>query len=354
MEGDQWFWMMADDDLIPVSKSRNIIAGLTWQNAEYLFDFEFYDRQISGLSEFASTRFRPGSDDVVDLYEQFYTGEGTSRGFEVLLQKKFGSHTGWATYTNGDVEYDFPNFLDHTYPASHDSTHEFKLVDSYKWRNFTFTGTWVYATGKPFTAPTGDIDEFEVETPQGDTRTLEIVELGDKNGERLPSYHRLDLSAKWDFLNKEGNQGNMGVAVFNAYDNDNVWRYEYTAYDDEIYTTAVNYLGFTISAFINFDLGLPKEENQVGPVSGSNEFQSYSEAKKAKKKEPIWDFHGTIESIDLHSMTLDTKWGKKTLVVNEATIKGEPSYEPGTPVHVYYKKGAEEQLIVTMVFQVID
>ncbi len=354
MEGDKWFWMMADDELIPVSKSRNIVVGFSWENPKYLFNVEYYDRKLSGLSEFASTRFRPRNVDTINLYEQFYVGDGFSRGLEFLYQKKFGKHTGWITYTKGEVEYNFPDFQDTPYPASHDSTHEFKIVDSYKWRNFIFSGTWIYATGKPFTAPTGDIDEFEVEGPDGETRTFEQVELGEKNGLRLPSYHRLDLSAKWDFLDKDGNKGNIGVAVFNAYNNSNVWRYEYQAFDNEIYTTEVNYLGFTISAFINFDLGLPTEKDQVGPISGSTEYQSYSEAKAAKKKDPVWDFHGKVESIDLKSLTLDTKWGTKTLTINDATIKGEPTYEPGTPVHVYYKKGSADELIVTMVFQVID
>ena len=354
MEGDKWFWMMADDELIPVSKSRNITAGISWENPEFLFNMELYDRQLSGLSEFASTRFRPGNDDTINLYEQFYTGDGFARGIELLLQKKYGKHTGWVTLTRGEVEYDFPDFQDLPYHASHDSTYEFKLVDSYKWRNFIFSGTWIYATGKPYTAPTGDIDEFEVERPDGETRTFEQVELGDKNSFRLPAYHRLDLSAKWDFLNKDGNKGNIGVSVFNAYNNSNVWRYEYQAFDEEIYTTEVNYLGFTISAFINFDIGLPTQENQAGPISGSNEFQSYSEAKAAKKKEPVWDFHGTVESIDLHSLTTNSKWGRKILVINDATIKGEPTYAPGTPVHVYYKKGSDDQLIVTMVFQVVE
>ena len=355
MEGDKWFWMMADDELIPVSKSRNLVARISWENPEYLFNIEYYDRQLSGLSEFASTRFRPpDADETIDLYQQFYTGDGYSRGLEALFQKKFGSHTGWATYTRGEVEYNFPDFLDHPFPASHDSTHEFKVVDSYKWRNFTFSGTWIYATGKPFTAPTGDLEEFEVEGPDGETRTFEHVELGDKNGMRLPAYHRLDLSAKWDFLNKDGNKADIGVSVFNAYNNKNVWRYEYQAFDGEIYTTEINYLGFTISAFANFDLGLPTEEDQVGPISGNKGFQSYSEAKEAKKSTPVWDFHAKVVSIDLHSVTVDTKWGEKTLVIDEATIKGEPTFAPGTKVHVYYKKDSEDKLITTMIFQVID
>ena len=354
MEGDKWFWMMADDELIPVSKSRNIVAGFLWENPEYLFNIELYDRQLSGLSEFASTRFRRGSQDTINLYEQFYTGDGFSRGVEFLLQKKFGKHTGWATYTRGEVEYDFPDFQDLPFHASHDSTHEFKVVDAYKWRNFTFSGTWIYATGKPYTAPTGDIDEFDIVLPDGRERTFEQVALGDKNGFRLPAYHRLDLSAKWDFLNRSGNKADIGVSVFNVYNNSNVWRYEYQAYDEEIYTTEVNYLGFTISAFVNFDIGLPTQENQAGPISGSSEFQSYSEAQEAKEKEPVWDFHGTVESIDINSLTTNSKWGITTLIINDATIKGEPTYEPGTPVHVYYKKGSDDQLIVTMVFQVID
>lgn len=357
LQGDKWFWMIADDELIPVSKSRNLLAGFSWENPEYLFNVEFYDRQLEGLSEFASARIRPRWDNTIgdlDLYDQFFIGEGSIRGIELLLQKKFGQNTGWVTYSNGEVEYTFPDFQNSSYPASHDSTHEFKIVDSYKWRNFTFSGTWVYATGKPFTPPTGDIIEVEVEGPDGEERTFEQVELGEKNSMRLPDYHRLDLSAQWEFLNRDGNRGNVGVSVFNAYDNNNVWRYEYQALNDEIYTTQINYLGFTISAFANFDIGLPKEENQVGPISGETGFQSYSQAQEAQTKDPTWDFHGTVKSMDLRSITIDTKWGQKTLEIDAATIKGEPTFEAGAPVHVYYKKGKEDQLIVTMIFRVLD
>ena len=64
-------------------------------------------------------------------------------------------------------------------------------------------------------------------------RTFYIPIFGDKNGTRLPDYHRLDLSATWDFFQGEGSQAQMGVSVFNAYNHPNVWRREYNYVDGE-------------------------------------------------------------------------------------------------------------------------
>ncbi|MGW8180427.1 MAG: hypothetical protein ACWGQW_16955, partial [bacterium] len=129
---------------------------------------------------------------------------------------------------------------------------EFKIVDSYSWKDFTFSGNWIYATGKPFTEPGG---VNEVELPFGD-RTIQLIELGDKNAVRLPAYHRLDLSASWNFWNGETSRATAGVSVFNVYNRKNVWRREYDVFQDEIISTDVNYLGLTISGFVNVNFSM--------------------------------------------------------------------------------------------------
>ena len=121
-------------------------------------------------------------------------------------------------------------------------------MDSFNWRNWIFSGTWVYATGKPFTEPIGFED---VILPSG--RSLSVLEFGEKNGIRLPSYHRLDLSASREFLIGETSKASAGVSVFNAYNNQNVWRQEFDVIENELIVTDVNYLGLTVSAFLNID-----------------------------------------------------------------------------------------------------
>jgi hypothetical protein len=262
-----------------------------------------------------------------------------------LAQKKFGRNIGWFTYTLGHVDYLFSEISSRKFPASHDSTHELKIVDSYRWKNLTFSGNWVYATGKPYTEPSG---VFEVDLPFGN-RTIQLVELGAKNALRLPSYHRLDISASWDFYTGETSRATAGVSVFNAYNRKNVWRREFDVVQDEIVSTDVNYLGTTISAFINVDFSM-------APMAGN---RSQDDGKKAAtrprkgKKEKVYNFYGTLKSMDSRSLVVDSKWGTESFVMTDSSIKGAPDYDPGTLLHVYYQ---EQDIgnVVTMVVRKVD
>ena len=51
-------------------------------------------------------------------------------------------------------------------------------------------------------------------------------------------------------------------------------------------------------------------------------------------------------------LDLKSKWVQKSFLLSPATITGAPHYEPGTTVHVYYKRSGEQN-IVTMVVRKI-
>ena len=244
MEGDQDFWTLADNKWIPVSAANQFIGGASYESDRFLFDVEGYHKELSGLTTFGVFRDPPPdsdeSSDEFDFDDLFFHGSGKAQGVEFLAQKKFGSNTGWITYALGRVMYDFPGISDTPYPASHDSTHEFKIVDSYRWKKFTFSGNWVFATGKPTTEPTGS-----EEVVMGGGQVFERPTYGATNGSRLPDYHRLDLSTTWDFYRGESTRARAGVSVFNVYNHANVWRREYRFFDGEELTTDVNYLGLT-------------------------------------------------------------------------------------------------------------
>jgi outer membrane receptor for ferrienterochelin and colicin len=347
LQGDQDFWVMADDDLVPVSSATHVIGGMSYETADYLFNVEAYRKNLSGLSEFATLRQRGGgsqdSQDF-DLRQRFFSGTGRAEGVEFLAQKKYGSNIGWVTYTLGRVNHLFSGISERKFPASHDSTHEFKIVDSYRWRDWTFSGNWVYATGKPYTEP-GDV--YEVELPFGD-RTIQLVELGEKNAVRLPAYHRLDLSASWDFYNGETSRATAGVSVFNVYNRNNIWRREYDVIQEEIIPTDVNYLGLTVSGFVNVDFSMTALAGNRRQGGDSAESRT-----SGGRKEKIYDFYGTLKSLDSRSLVVESKWGTETFVMTDSSIKGAPDYDPGTLLHIYYKE-EERGNVVTMVVRKIE
>ena len=79
--------------------------------------------------------------------------------------------------------------------------------------------------------------------------TIERVIVGEKNGARLPTYQRLDLSANYEF-DLLGGRGTAGLTVFNVGDRDNVWYKEFTSVDGEIFENNILLMSRTYNLFL--------------------------------------------------------------------------------------------------------
>ena len=150
LEGSRDFWVLAGDDLDP-SFAEHRIVGASYDDGDWLFDVEAYQKDLDGVSQF-STRLRRTPDQALD--NLFFSGIGEARGVEFLVQKKRGRLTGWVGYTLSEVEYELADFNDgNPFPASHDQLSEFKSVLMYQAGPWTLSSTWVYGSGKPYTIP---------------------------------------------------------------------------------------------------------------------------------------------------------------------------------------------------------
>jgi len=243
-EGSRDFWLIADDDLVDVQSSWHYILGGSIENDMFLFDVETYYKTLEGLSEF-SLRYRRND---IELDQLFFSGNGTAKGIEFLLQKKQGEFTGWLTYTLAEVEHKFEGLNEgNPFPALHDQTHEFKAVANWephpKWR---FSSTWVYGSGKPYTAPES---QYQIDLLDG--RQFSYISVGPKNAERLPAYHRMDVAAH--FLFKLGNVDmDAGFSIFNLYNRTNIWYREFDLQELPMVINDVTYLGATPNVSLNF------------------------------------------------------------------------------------------------------
>lgn len=244
LQGSRDFWALADGKKLPVSSSNHFIAGFAYETKDFLFDVEGYYKSLSNLSEY-SLRFETTPDNVT--YEETYQiGSGISKGIDFLLQKKYGDYTGWLGYTIGRVINKYDNYSNKYFYASNDVTHEFKAVNSYKWKKWDFSATWIYATGKPYTAPEGG---YQLNLLDGTTN--DYINVTVKNGMRLPAYHRLDISASYNFILGPDSPCILSFSVFNLYNRSNVWYNEYEIIDNQIIKTPVNFLGITPNISLN-------------------------------------------------------------------------------------------------------
>lgn len=139
-------------------------------------------------------------------------GDGWSYGAEFLLRKTAGKFTGWAAYTWSRTFRQFDEINNgEAFSARQDRIHDLSLVAMYdpnpKW---SVSATWVYNTGDAVTYPNGSY-----------AYNGQIVPLyGERNADRLPEYHRLDLSATWFGKNP---RSSWNVSVYNAYNRKNVY-----------------------------------------------------------------------------------------------------------------------------------
>ena len=242
LSGSRDFWILADGKRVPVSSAIHYIAGTSYETGGYLFSAEAYYKIMDNLSEY-SLRYTPSFQQRALTYEEnFFTGSGYARGIEFLAQKKYGKFSGWMSYTLGQARNHFDVYSSSDYPANQDVTHEFKIVSMYSWKQWDFSATWIFATGRPYTAPLG---AYTVTLLDGTTQDYYTV--GDKNSFRFQDYHRLDAAVTYKFIDEDNKReiGSIGVSLFNLYDRKNAWYKEFQIVEGEIIETNINYLGFT-------------------------------------------------------------------------------------------------------------
>ena len=211
------FWLLSENANVNVGESIHYIAGISYENDNWLFDTEFFYKEISNLTEF-SLRFQSAG-----LSNLFFNGSGIAKGFETLIQKKINKYTGWISYTFTDAENTYPLLNDgNPFPAPQIQRNEFKVFNNYEINGWNFSASFIFGSGQTFTEPS-----YKYNISLLDESSLTFIGVGPKNGSLLPDYHRLDISAHHVFnINKKA-KGDIGLSIFNLYNRLNVWYYEY-------------------------------------------------------------------------------------------------------------------------------
>ncbi len=137
-------------------------------------------------------------------------GSGWSYGFEALLRKSSGKLTGWISYAYSRAMKQIADVNNgEAFPAAFDRPHNIGFTFSYATgKHWNFSSHWTYLTGAPFTSPTGFYYLNGYSVPV----------YGKKNNNRLPDYHRLDVSVTCVISQPEKRyQHSLILTVYNAY-----------------------------------------------------------------------------------------------------------------------------------------
>ena len=183
-----------------------------FKNDSYEFSTELYYKTMQNQIEYRNgTDLRGNKSVEADLIY----GDGRAYGIELFLKKRFGAFNGWVGYTLSKTERSFTQINDGKwFNAKQDRTHDLSVVAIYNTNSrWTFSSTFVYSTGSAVTFPSG---KYQV---NGGT----VFYYTEKNGYRMPDYHRLDLSATLEGKPGKKYQSSWSFGVYNAYNRKNAF-----------------------------------------------------------------------------------------------------------------------------------
>ncbi|MGI9551871.1 MAG: TonB-dependent receptor plug domain-containing protein, partial [Aurantibacter sp.] len=153
---------------------------------------------------------------------EILNGESRAYGLEFLLRKNEGKLTGWLAYTLSKSEQRTPGGKagglgisnGKWYNTPYDRTHDISISGAYALNDkFSFGANFVFQTGRPVTYPNG---QYEYDG-------LSIASYADRNTDRLPVYHRLDLSLNYKPNRKPHKRlkGEWVLGIYNLYSRKN-------------------------------------------------------------------------------------------------------------------------------------
>jgi hypothetical protein len=173
-------------------------------------------------------------------------GKGRAYGVEFYLKKRTGNLTGWVSYTLSKTERQFDAINNGSwFSARQDRTHDLSVVAMYQLNpHWSLSSNFVYYTGDAATFPSGKYN----------INNNTIFLYTERNGYRMPDYHRLDVGATWRSTSSKKWQSEWAFSVYNLYARENAYTitFEQDA-DDPTQTNAVRTALFKMIPSVSYN-----------------------------------------------------------------------------------------------------
>jgi hypothetical protein len=198
-----------------------VSIGTGWERRGWGWQIEAYYKKLQRVLTFISNNealYTGGAEDASGWEDRIASGEGKSRGIEMLFERNTGKTTGSIAYTLSESDRLFPDLNSgRRYPFRFDRRHDLKLTVRQQvthWLNIS--GIWSFATGNPITLAGV---KFKHESVEGEVER-DIYVYTEVNGYRLPNYHRFDIALNIKFF-VQNTQHLIQLGAYNSYNRSN-------------------------------------------------------------------------------------------------------------------------------------
>lgn len=183
-------------------------------------DFQAYYKYFSNLLTY-------NRDKIDALDPDYIQGRGRSYGLETMVRWKNDWFDGYAAYSLGWARLRNGGII---YPPRYDRRHSLKTMATRQLlAGLELVVRWDYGSGLPFSQSIGYFDRLTFGDPfrnpdPGETGTP-YIRLGQKNGARLPPYHRLDIGMSYTF-SLGALKSSLGISIINVYSSKNLFYFD--------------------------------------------------------------------------------------------------------------------------------
>lgn len=201
-----------------------------FKDRDYSFEGELFYKKIQNRIDYVD-----GADILANnnIEQVILSGEARSYGMELLFRKNTGRFNGWVSYTLSRAEQKTPGRTAQEpgiangewYLSGYDKLHNLSVVGSYQYSpKWSYSANFSLQSGQPVTYANGyyEFDGFN------------IPNFSQRNGNRLPLYHHLDLAATYTPKpdKKKGWQSYWVFSIYNIYNRKNAASITFSTNDD--------------------------------------------------------------------------------------------------------------------------
>jgi hypothetical protein len=206
-------WLPSSNNVKPQIADQ-VSAGYfrNFKENEYESSVEVYYKDLKNQID-----YKNGAELVFNstVEAELVFGHGWAYGAEFMFKRNFGRLNGWVSYTWSRTMRQFDEINNgKTFPARQDRIHDLALVGMYnitpKW---SLSANWIYYTGNAVTFPSG---KYEIDG-------LIAGYYTERNGYRMPPYHRLDIGLTWERKKTEKFESSWNFSVYNVYARENAY-----------------------------------------------------------------------------------------------------------------------------------
>ncbi len=200
-------WVPSNINILPEIADQYTLGYFrNFSNNMYETSVEIYYKTLQNQID-----YRNGANLILNnkVESQLVFGKGWGYGAEFLIRKKYGKLTGWISYTLSKTKRQFPDINGgNVFLAKQDRPNNIAVVGMYELNaKLTFSATWIYISGNVVTFPSG---RYLVDSNI-------VPYYTERNGYRMPDYHRLDIGLTWQRKKTKRFESNWNFSVYNVY-----------------------------------------------------------------------------------------------------------------------------------------